>query len=154
VLRYVAEGHAPTSAPNPFPEFREEAEGSRPEIVCLVEVEDDIFYFVAVHKIKNGRCPFLDPLVIQFSQIHRWNDDKCVVVMLDLEDAAGVPKFVLRHAATPQGIPTLPPLCSTPEPDLPIEGGEQISTSRDFAQELGHFGSGERSKCLGCDTFS
>jgi len=88
VLGNVAEGHPSIPPPDPFPEFQEETERGGPIVVCLVEVQDNILDAGAVQKIKNLPRPVLDPLVIQFSQVHGWYDDDCVVFLLDLEDYA------------------------------------------------------------------
>src|ERR1700733_12590388 len=93
-----AKGHASLLFFHPLPKFHEENEYRGPAVVRLVEVQDDILDAGAVQKVKNFPLPRLDPLVIQFSKVHGWDDDDCVAFLLDLKDSVCGCKFFLRHA--------------------------------------------------------
>src|ERR1022692_2177352 len=116
VVRDIAESHASIPAPDPFPEFHEETKGGRAVVVRFVEVKNDTLDAAAVQQVKNLPRPLLNPLVFDFPQIHGWDDDDCVVLLLDLEDSVCDWKSCLRHAISPRSPSTQTrPLPSSPQ---------------------------------------
>ena len=57
-------------------------------VVAADGSQNDIVLVGAVQQLENVSRSFFNALVVQFSQVHRWNEDDCVALLLNLEDSS------------------------------------------------------------------